>query len=54
MPRSRGTIVRVEVGREISKEPHRNVPDFPADLSWQIEDQKTVDACLIVIFPGIA
>src|SRR6476619_6288383 len=40
-------IIGVEINREITEDPHRQVPEFPAEFHWHIENQQTVNAGLI-------
>src|SRR4030095_9125019 len=41
-------IIALEIDREIAENAHGQLTDFPADFPWYIENQQTVDACLIV------
>src|SRR5206468_9818790 len=52
MSRGLCSIVGFEVHRKVSEDAHWYLPNFPPDFGRHIENQKTVDACLIAI--GVA
>src|SRR5215831_8574370 len=43
-----GAIVGLKIGSEIGEYPHRQVPEFPADLHGHFENQQTVDPGLVL------